>query len=1072
MREGSILAVMRIRLSVRWRLLLAFLGISAFAVLAAATGTYAFRQMAYVLERITDQRVPSALTALDLSRQAERIVAAAPALLTVRSQAQYREASASITIEVDRLEALLARIRSGAVDPAALAAMEPAVEGLRRNLTALAGLVAGRLAVSERKDALLRRLSNATVAAQRVVAPAIVVMDSKIATLHRTAPSDRPTQSPMEIVQEIAAILPMQKAQLEFAAINDGLLRASLAENQADLPVLSFPLNRSLSTLREIASSLTDLRLRSRFEQRISDFARLIEGSDSVLDARRTELGLVEEAERLLSENAGQSAQLTKAVDGLVAAARHDIQEAGGEALMAQRVGRNILLGVVALSLLSSLLIVWLYVDRNLVARLRALSDSMLAIAGGNLRAPLPSDSGDEIGQMAKALAVFRDTAIEIEEQNLREIATARQRLIDAIESINEGFALYDADDRLVLCNSRYQDLLYPEIDVAMAPGTTFEKVIRRAAELGLIHEAKGRIDAWVAERLARHHNPVAADIQHRDGDRWIQVSERRIAGGGTVAVYTDITEIKRHAAQLELARDQAMAATRAKSQFLTNMSHELRTPLNAIIGITEMLKEEAEETGEEPLVEPLNRIHHAGTHLLALINEILDLAKIEAGKFELYPEEVELGALMADVASTAGSIAAKNGNRLDVEVSPGLGAIQADPMRLRQVVLNLLSNACRFTRNGTVVLRAARIAGSGGDRVTITVQDTGIGMTEEQIGKLFQEFTQADSSTTRKYGGTGLGLAISRRLCRLMGGDIDVQSVAGIGSTFTVTLPAAGGQTGTPTMPAAPEHPSAHMWPLGQGRRALVIDDEETARDIVRLILTREGFDVVTAESGRQGIEFARQIRPSLITLDVLMPDLDGWSTLQELKRDDDLSDIPVIMVTIVDEETRGYALGAAAYLTKPVSREHLKKALTSCHPDHASPRVLVVEDDAHTRGWLSRILRENGWEVAEAENGRVALERLTVAHPDLVLLDLMMPEMNGFEFLEAIRGREETRHLPVIVLTAADLDEEGHRRLNGSIERILRKRLGGREEVLATLREVIADCLRLGRMNNQERT
>jgi adenylate cyclase len=1063
---------MRIRLSVRWRLLLAFLGISAFAVLAAATGTYAFRQMAYVLERITDQRVPSALTALDLSRQAERIVAAAPALLTVRSEAQYREISASITIEVDRLEALLAQIRSGAVDPAALAAMEPAVEGLRRNLTALAGLVAGRLAVSERKDALLRRLSNATVAAQRLVAPAIVVMDSKIATLHRTSPSDGPTQSPMEIVQEIAAILPMQKAQLEFAAINDGLLRASLAENQADLPVLSFPLNRSLSTLRQITSSLTDLRLRSRFEQRISDFARLIEGPDSVLAARRTELGLVEEAERLLSENAGLSAQLTKAVDGLIAAARHDIQEAGGEAQMARRVGRNILLGVVALSLLSSLLIVWLYVDRNLVARLRALSDSMLAIAGGNLRAPLPSDSGDEIGQMAKALAVFRDTAIEIEEKNLREVATARQRLIDAIESITEGFALYDANDCLVLCNSRYQDLLYPEIDAAMVPGTTFEKVIRRAAELGLIHEAKGRIDAWVAERLARHHNPVAADVQHRDGDRWIQVSERRIAGGGTVAVYTDITEITRHAAQLELARDQAMAATRAKSQFLTNMSHELRTPLNAIIGITEMLKEEAEETGEEPLVEPLNRIHHAGTHLLALINEILDLAKIEAGKFELYPEEVELGALMADVSSTADSLAAKNGNRLNVEVSPGLGTIQADPMRLRQVVLNLLSNACRFTRNGTVVLRATRIAGPSGDRVTMTVQDTGIGMTEEQIGKLFQEFTQADSSTTRKYGGTGLGLAISRRLCRLMGGDIDVQSVVGVGSTFTVTLPADGGQTGTPAIPSAPEPPSAHIWPLGEGRRALVIDDDEPARGIVRQILIREGFDVVTAESGRQGIQLARQIRPSLITLDVLMPDLDGWSTLQELKRDDDLSDIPVIMVTIVDEENRGYALGAAAYLTKPINREHLRKALTSCHPHHASPRVLVAEDDAHTRGWLSRILRENGWEVAEAENGRVALERLMMARPDLVLLDLMMPEMNGFEFIEAIRGREETRHLPVIVLTAADLDEEGHRRLNGSIERILRKRPGGREEVLATLREVIADCLRLGRVNNQERT
>ena len=310
------------------------------------------------------------------------------------------------------------------------------------------------------------------------------------------------------------------------------------------------------------------------------------------------------------------------------------------------------LLGGVALSLLSSLLIVWLYVDRNLLARLRALSNSMLAIAGGDLRTPLPAASSDEIGRMARALAVFRDTAVEMEDNNLREVATARQRLIDAIESINEGFALYDADDRLVLCNSRYQDLLYPDTDVPMLPGTTFEAVIRRAAELGLIQEANGRIDAWITERLAQHRDAVGAEIQHRDGDRWIQVSERRIAGGGTVAVYTDITEIKRHGTQLELARDQAMDATRAKSQFLTNMSHELRTPLNAIIGITEMLKEEAEEEGEESLVEPLDRIHHAGTHLLTLINEILDLSKIEAGKLELHPEGVNLASLIADISA------------------------------------------------------------------------------------------------------------------------------------------------------------------------------------------------------------------------------------------------------------------------------------------------------------------------------------------------------------------------------------------------------------------------------------
>ncbi len=1064
---------MPVHLSVRWRLLLAFLGISAFAVLAAATGTYAFRQMTYVIERITEQRVPSALAALDLSRQAERIVAAAPTLLTARSQAQYQEISAAITGEVERLESLLAQIRSD-VDPAAVAAMEPAVEGLRRNLTALAGLVAGRLTVSARKDALLQRLSNAAVAAQRLIAPALVVLDSKFAASRRMdfgeSATSGPPQPPSVIVQEIAENLLMQKAQLEFASISDGLLKVSLAEKPADIAVMSFPLNRSLSTLRQIATELADQRLRSRFDQRISDFARLTEGQDSILSARRTELGLVEDAERLLVENSGLSDQLRKAVDGLVATARGDIRAASGEALTAQRIGRNILLAVVALSLLSSLLIVWLYVDRNLIARLQSLSDSMLAIAGGNLRAPLPRDGRDEIGQMAKALAVFRDTAIEVEEKNLREVANARQRLIDAIESINEGFALYDADDRLVLCNSRYEELLYPGTDVPMAPGTSFETVIRRAAELGLIEEAKGRVDAWVAERLARHNIPITSEIQHRDGDRWIQVSERRIAGGGTVAIYTDITELKRHAAQLELARDEAMAATRAKSQFLTNMSHELRTPLNAIIGLTEMLREEAEEAGDGSLIEPLDRIGHAGTHLLALINEILDLAKIEAGKLDLYPEEVELRILIEELFKTAEPLAARNNNRLEVEIAPDLGRMLTDSVRLRQVVLNLLSNACKFTKNGTVRLRAFRQAGSEEDRVAISVQDTGIGMTEEQCGKLFQEFSQADSSTTRRFGGTGLGLAISRRLCRLMGGDISVQSEVGVGSTFTVLLPA-GGLTGVPKLRPGVRQPPTLSQPLGQGQRALIIDDEATSREILSQILLREGFDVVPAESGRQGLQLAREIRPSIITLDVLMPDLDGWSTLQELKRDEDLQDIPVIMVTIVDEENRAYALGAAAYLTKPIDRECLQKALATCSPDQGIRRVLIVEDDPHTRGWLARILREDGWEVAEAENGRVGLERLSLVNPDIILLDLMMPEMDGFEFVDEISRHENTRHLPLIVLTSADLDQEDHRRLSGGIRRILRKRPGGRDEVLATLRDVIGDCLRLGHLEHRER-
>jgi signal transduction histidine kinase len=264
---------------------------------------------------------------------------------------------------------------------------------------------------------------------------------------------------------------------------------------------------------------------------------------------------------------------------------------------------------------------------------LSALSASMLAIAGGNLRVSLPAVGDDEIGRMAGALTVFRDTAVEVEEKNLREIAQARQRLVDAIESISEGFALYDADDRLVLCNKRYRELLYPGIADVMEPGTPFETIIRRAAERGLVANAKGRVEEWVAERLAHHRNPTGVMVQHRNHDRWIQISERKTEEGGTVAVYADITELR-------VARDEAMEATRTKSQFLASMSHELRTPLNAIIGYSEMLHEEAADLGQKEFLPDLEKIRAAGKHLLSLINNVLDLSKIEAGKMDLLLED------------------------------------------------------------------------------------------------------------------------------------------------------------------------------------------------------------------------------------------------------------------------------------------------------------------------------------------------------------------------------------------------------------------------------------------------
>ena len=355
-------------------------------------------------------------------------------------------------------------------------------------------------------------------------------------------------------------------------------------------------------------------------------------------------------------------------------------------------------------------------------------------------------------------------------------------------------------------------------------------------------------------------------------------------------------------------------------------------------------------------------------------------------------------------------------------------------------------------------------------DWVTISVADTGIGMTADQVGRLFQEFSQADTSTTRRYGGTGLGLAISRKLARLMGGDIMVESASGVGTTFSVRLPVEqSGHTETASplgitarvIDAAPPKPAS-----ADAATVLVVDDEETVRDLMHRFLAREGFDVVTAKDGLEGLELARQLHPAMITLDVLMPGLDGWSVLQALKADPALAPIPVVMLTILDEQNRGYALGAADYLTKPIQRDRLR-ALLARHRGHAAGRhVLIVDDDPEARRWLARSLAAEGWQTSEAGDGRAALERVRERRPDLILLDLLMPEMDGFEFLTRLQADGLAPGVPVVVVTAADLTEDDHRRLNGAVEKVLLKQAHSRDELLQTLRELVGRAVpaRLG--------
>jgi PAS domain S-box-containing protein len=645
---------------------------------------------------------------------------------------------------------------------------------------------------------------------------------------------------------------------------------------------------------------------------------------------------------------------------------------------------------------------------------------------------------------------------------NLYEIIDAH--ISKLIDTRNVLLALYDRNEQIVsypfVRDERMTTPLAPHkigkgiVDYVIRAGHSLyatSHVLKRLVERNLIDQLQTTPAQWIGVPLKIEENVVGVIVvqSYHDADRYtredllvleyishqlaLAVDKKR----AEEQIRTQLAIINQKNAELEFTRDKAIEASKAKSAFLANMSHELRTPLNVILGYTEILSEDLTESGMVEQVNDLDKVQTAGKTLLQIVSDVLDISKIEAGKMEVFPEDFNLEGLIGDVSNTIEPLVTKQSNRFVKEIAPNLPPLYNDHVKIKQILFNLLSNASKFTENGIITIRAFvtnQELPSDQQIVEITVEDTGIGIAEENLPKLFNDFTQVDGSTTRKYGGTGLGLSLTKRFCEMLKGDISITSTLGKGTSFTVRLPVffRPHQTESGASPSTiPEQKIV----FAHRPRLLIIDDDADVGELLTRFLEKEGYDITITRDGNNGIVLSERLQPALIILDILLPGRDGWSVLHKLKHELATSSIPIILHTIVDNKAHGMSSGANEYLVKPIDREILLQHINRHIRFPRNGYVLIVTDDQIFRSICSRIFSKADIAFKSASDQTMAISFIEQSNPGLVLFDLPVPHAKGPELLLHLQNASDSTFIPVIIVTDEELSSDWVTRNGGNV-------------------------------------